>query len=333
MSDPLVHSPSPAPVLESYDLLRGGCGRYDLRNSSLFEITGEDRKAWVQGQCTNDLRRLTDGGSLSFCLCSPTGQIQAVADLWALGERYLVRTHRNAAPALQHRLDHMIIMEDVVGRNLTPEYRLVCVQGPYATARLKEHLELPHLDASTTQFAGVEVVCLRSNRTGLGGWDLLLPKDAESAWSQLMAEFPEIDERAFNVARLEAGIPRFGEDIDERVLPPELGSYFVSKHVSYSKGCYTGQEVLMRIHSRGHTNRTWMALVSDRPMRSGDIVTHRSREDAGKVTSAEFSPQFGYIAGAMIRQEAAFDGELVTVRTEAGPIEAEVREFPLIDLS
>lgn len=333
MSDPLVHDPITPETYDGYELLRGACGRYELRNSSLFELTGEDRKAWVQGQATNDLRPLTAGGSLSFCLCSPTGQIQAVADLWAIDERFLIRTHRQSAEALQHRFDNMIIMEDVVARDLTPAYRLVCVQGPYATARLKEHLELPHLDASVASFKGVEVVCLRSNRTGLGGWDLLLPLDADEAWAELEAAFPAVDERAFNIARLEAGIPRFGEDIDARVLPPELGSWFESKHVSYQKGCYTGQEVLMRLHSRGHTNRTWMALVSDGPMQAGNIVSHRDRPDSGTVSSADFSPQFGYIAGAMIRREAAYDSERVTVQTESGPIEAEVRNFPLLDLS
>lgn len=333
MSDRLVSDPISPETVEAYDRLRGGCGRYELKNSALYELTGEDRKAWLQGQVTNDVRNLQPGGSMSFCLCSPTGQIQAVADLWSVDERYLIRTHRMASPALQHRFDHMIIMEDVVARDLTPDYRLVCVQGPYATAELREHLHLPHLDASVVEFKGVEVICLRSNRTGLGGWDLLVPVEAQEAWQALESAFAPIDERAFTIARLEAGIPRFGEDIDDRVLPPELGSWFESKHVSYQKGCYTGQEVLMRIHSRGHTNRTWMALVADQPMRAGDRVSHRDREDAGTVTSAEFSPQFGFIAGAMIRREAAFDGELVTVQTADGAVEAEVREFPLLNLT
>lgn len=333
MSDPVVEDPISPDTLQAYDLLRGGCGRYELRNSSLFEVTGEDRKAWLQGQITNDMRGLQPGGSLAFCLCSPTGQIEAVGDLWAHGERYLIRTHRQSAPAFQNRFDNMIIMEDVVARDLTPNYRLVCLQGPYATSELREVLDVPHLDASVAEYQGVEVVCLRSNRTGLGGWDLLVPIEAESAWAALEAEFPAVDEAAYTIARLEAGIPRFGDDIDARVLPPELGEAFTARHVSYSKGCYTGQEVLMRLYSRGHTNRTWMALVADDPMTVGDRVAHASREDAGTVTSAAFSPQFGFIAGAMIRREAAFDGELVKVQTASGPIEAEVRNFPLLNLT
>lgn len=332
MSDCLGHDLLPPETQRGYDLLRTSCGRYELRNSSLFEVKGEDRKAWVQGQTTNDMRPITPGGSLAFCLCSATGQIQAVGDLWACDDRYLIRTHRAAASALQERFDNMIIMEDVSTRELTLEYRLVCIQGPYATGQLKKHLDLPHLDASVAMFQGVEVVCLRSNRTGFGGWDLLVPIDAESAWSALESAFPPVDEAAFAIARLEAGVPRFGEDIDGRVLPPELGPWFESRHVSYSKGCYTGQEVLMRIHSRGHTNRTWMALLADSPMAPGNVVSHQQRADGGHVTSAAFSPQFGFIAGAFLRREVA-DSETVVVHTASGLIEAEVRNFPLLDLS
>jgi hypothetical protein len=84
----------------------------------------------------------------------------------------------------------------------------------------------------------------------------------------------------------------------------------------------------MRIYSRGHTNKTWMGLIADEPIPIGATVSHRSRPDAGVVTSAEESPQFGFIAGAMLRNEAAFDGEIVKV----DGIEAEVRPMPFLRL-
>jgi folate-binding protein YgfZ len=121
--------------------------------------------------------------------------------------------------------------------------------------------------------------------------------------------------------------------MDEKTLPPEMGPAFEARNISYSKGCYTGQEVLMRIHSRGHTNKTWMALVSDEPIPIGASLAHGKRDDAGVVTSSGESPQFGYIAGAMLRNEAAFDGERVRVNGESRSFEAEVRPFPLLLLS
>ncbi len=330
MSESLVSDPLTESVLRSYDLLREGCGRYELANSCLLELTGEDRKAWLQGQITNDLRKTQVGDSIAFCVCSPTGQMLAACDLWALEDRFLIRSHKASLPALLERCTHMVVMEDVHHADLTPSYKLVSVQGPTATRELKELMELPTLDAGTLEYEGASVICLRSNRTGLGGWDLLLPTDAKKAIKKLEAAFAPIDEHAFNIARLEAGIPRYGVDMNERTLPPEMGSLFESRNVSYNKGCYTGQEVLMRIHSRGHTNKTWMALVSDQPMQAGDIVSHANRADAGVVTTGLDSPRYGYIAGAMIRNEAAFDGETVTVKGPDGDFDAEVRPFPLL---
>lgn len=330
MSDSLVFEAPSAETLASYDLLRGACGRYELANSCLIELTGEDRKAWLQGQVTNDLRTIQSGGSGAFCICTPTGQMIAACDMWSLSDRFLIRAHRQSEEAILKRVQQMVVMEDVQANDLTPNYKLISVQGPTATRELKEMMELPSLDAGITEVEGAQVICLRSNRTGLGGWDLLLPVTAKKVIKKLESDFTLIDERAFNAARLEVGIPRFGQDMDEKTLPPEMGPAFESRHISYTKGCYTGQEVLMRIHSRGHTNKTWMALVSDRPLIAGQTVSHGSRADAGVVTSGADSPQFGFIAGAMLRNEAAFDGEIVTVN---GEFEAEVRPFPLLLLS
>ena len=118
--------------------------------------------------------------------------------------------------------------------------------------------------------------------------------------------------------------------MNEKTFPPEMGKAFEERHVSYSKGCYMGQEVLMRIHSRGHTNKTWVGLASEKPLEVGASVGHRLRSDSGIVTSAVFSPDFGYIGAAMVRNEAAFEGEVVQVTTSQGIVEAEVRQMPIL---
>ena len=86
----------------------------------------------------------------------------------------------------------------------------------------------------------------------------------------------------------------------------------------------------MRIKSRGHTNRSWVGLVSDEPLEVGANVRHPKRSDAGEVTSAAFSPANGFIGAAMLRIEAALPGGTVTVETQNGPVEAEVREMPIL---
>lgn len=318
-------------VLDSYDVLRNECGLFPIDEFALIEMTGEDRKGWLQGQATNNLRSLDFGASSSFCLCEPTGQIISVCDIWSLKDRFLIVTPKSCLDGFLKRVQQMVVIEDVAVRVLD-DHQILSVQGPEATSRLSEFVQLPTLDANEAEFEGGVLALLRSNRAGQGGWDIALSNEFKSAIEKLKGASSSIDARAAEISRIEFGVPRFGQDITAKTLPPELGSHFESKHVSYNKGCYTGQEVLMRIHSRGHTNRTWMGLVADQPFEAGAEVAHSRRPDAGQVTSAVLSPGLGYIGAAMLRTEAAFDGELVTVQTERGPIEAEVRDMPIMRL-
>lgn len=317
-------------VVQSYDLLRDHCGLIESNDISLIELQGDDRKGWLQGQVTNDLRSLDTGASSAFCLCEATGHLLAVCDVWGLADRIFIATQKETAPAVLKRAETMVIMEDVVATDVTDRYRRLSFQGPAASRELGALLALPTLDAGEGEIAGVKVFCLRCNRTGMGGWDVLVPIGEAKAIKALTKGFDVIDPEAADIARLEAGRPVFGRDMNGKTLPPELGPAFEARHISYSKGCYMGQEVLMRIKSRGHTNRTWVALLSEEPLTVGAAVSHPRREDAGVVTSAAWSPDYGYIGSAMLRNEAASDREMVRVAVEGGTVEAEVRQMPIL---
>jgi folate-binding protein YgfZ len=329
MSDP-VADPLASEVLESFDRLRGDCGLLAAVDVSIIEFRGEDRKGWLQGQATNDLKQLDMGASSAFCLCTPTGQTLAICDIWGLRDRFLLTCATSAAAAVMQRVEQMVIMESVEASDVTNEFEILSIQGPNATRALQDLVILPTLDAADSRVGDMEVVALRSNRTGLGGWDILVPKSDQKTAKSLRKAFPTILPEAYEIARLEAGIPVAGVDWDAKTMPPELGPAFETRHVSYKKGCYTGQEVLMRIHSRGHTNRTWVALVADKAMTSNAPVSHVRRKDAGIVTSACYSPDYGYIAGAMLRNEVVLERDTVTVETPAGPVQAEIRHMPVL---
>jgi folate-binding protein YgfZ len=329
MSDTIAEPLAPE-ILESFDRLRGDCGLFEPADISIIEIAGEDRKGWLQGQATNDLKQLDIGASSAFCICSPTGQIQAICDIWGLKDRFILTCSKSAVGAFLTRVDQMVVLEDVQAKDVTAEYTLLSIQGPNASRALQDLVILPTLDAADSRSGDKEVITLRSNRTGLGGWDLLVPAADKKTAKTIRKGFEVVLPEALEIARLEAGIPLAGQDWNERTLPPELGPAFEARHVSYKKGCYTGQEVLMRIHSRGHTNRTWVALMSERPMAAGNTVSHARRKDAGILTSACYSPDYGYIAGAMLRNEAVMERDFVTVETETGSISAEVRHMPVL---
>ncbi len=260
---------------------------------ALIRLTGEDRLEWLQGQATNDVSTLT-GDQVSFCLCTPTGQMEAVVDAWALDDSILLSTDLACAEAVMKRIEHMVIMEDVEGEDLTGSLRLTRLLGTGSPSEVEATYIL-----QSGHFIDV--------------------------WSTFPLDYPGVDD-AFDSWRLERGIPRWGIDMGHRTLPPELGPAFEKRHVSYTKGCYTGQEILQRIHSRGHTNWTWVALVGNDPLNSGATVSHPDRENAGTITSTALSPTWGCIGAARVRNEIALEGAQVVV--EGRP--ATVRTMPLV---
>jgi len=315
-----------APDVEGgYLLLREACGVFPVVDFSVFEMRGEDRKAWLQGQATNDLRQLRLGGSLSFCICAPTGQLLAICTAFSLDDRYLIVTPKACAPAVAERVEAMVIMEDVTCADVTDGFEWCSLQGPGASAVLGGICEMPTLDAGAVDGGFL----FRYNRTGLGGWDVLTPKGSALRATLLKSAQP-VSAESVEIARLEAGIPLFGKDVNERTLPPEIGPDFVARHISYTKGCYTGQEVLMRIHSRGHTNKTWVGLLLDEMAQPGDKVSEAERAEAGVVTSVARSPKFGPIAAAMVRNEAVAEGTEITVHGKHGSCGGEVVTMPIL---
>lgn len=294
-----------------YQELSTGCALCDLgrQNPALVEFAGEDHLDWLQGQVSNDLRRLQVGESIEFCMLKPTGQILAPCRLWKFERRSLLETPLACVHTVLERAETMVIMEDVVARDLTQSHRLLSFQGPQTAGMIAGTLR-------------PEWLALNSDHTGFGGLDV---------WVPVGQEFTVLDRFEWKAcgaiveaARLEAGLPNYGVDMNDRTLPPEMGPAFERRNVSYSKGCYVGQEVLARIHSRGHTNKTWMALQLETEVVPGSVL----REDVGRVTSVAWSPQFGWVAGANLKNEFAVPGALIQVEGPEGPVAAEVRHFP-----
>lgn len=227
----------------------------------MFRLTGQDAGEWLQGQTTQDLRRIEDGLSVVGCLCRPTGQLEDIVRIRQEGESWLVLAER--PDLFLKRVNDFVIMEDVTAERLSG--MVISIQGPEVEA------------------VGVWI---ESDRTGIGGFDAVV--DAVPARAEVSPE-------GWNLATLAAGEPLLGIDCDDRTLPPELGEAFEKKAISYAKGCYAGQEVLMRIHSRGHTNKTLVGLRSKERL---EASVHRSA----------FHPEIGWLASATLRNEVLANG-------------------------
>ncbi len=181
-----------------------------------------------------------------------------------------------------------------------------------------------------------EIYLVNHPRLGTsGGFDLFVPNNSLGAVAdKLIAAAKQTGGRAcgwqaFETARIEAGIPRFGADMDETNIPLECG--IESRAVTYTKGCYIGQEVINRIHSVGHVNRELRGLrLADElnaPPQRGDKLFHAGKE-VGHVTSAVKSPVFGNIALGYVHREANQIGAVLSLRKAAGEVPAEIVALP-----
>lgn len=276
-----------------YRALRGTIAKVRLPDMAYVLLAGDDVVTWLQGQTTNDVADLSPDNPVDFCLIEPTGQLRAICRAWQVPEGVVIGTQ--SPELIEQRVDQFVIMEDVEASRVSEQ--AVCLQGPQAEA-VEGRWALP------------------SDRTGSGGWEVIGPASTPDA--------PELSEEGYELATLEAGIPLFGIDTSPKTLPPELGKAFVSSYVSYQKGCYVGQEVLMRIYSRGHTNKTWVGLKLSRATEE-TAVEHEGKV-VGKIHRTAESPEFGKIASATLRNIAAEPGTIVTV----GDVKATVVEMPFL---
>lgn len=287
----------------TYESVRELAGWIDLSHWGLARVIGADRLRFLQGQTTNDLNTLQPGQGTYAAFCTPTGHLLSDASILNTGEDLLMLLPEPTFGDILTRLHSLIIMDEVEIIPLQEALGVLSVQGIHAEGALEEvGIELApeqELEHGIAFWEGVEMRVVRCDRTGLGGYDLHVPYEKmESLKISLVGSgVLEISPNLWDVLRYEVGIPLYGIDMDEKVLAPEMGKEFERKYISYSKGCYTGQEIIMRIHSRGHTNRTWVPLILEGdllPVR-GDAVEAPGRPDAGWITGAVHSPQWGSI--------------------------------------
>jgi folate-binding protein YgfZ len=287
--------------------MSSSCAFADLPLACIL-IKGGDVLSWLQGQLTQDVATMSPGETRQACLCSPTGQIQSVLSVSVLDRSVAVTLPESTATTFFQRFESTVFMEDVQISAAPAGWRPHCVIGPDSLGFLQ----------------------------GAEGWEIVHPFgfgiEGVVVWceaEEMTFDLPLVSSAALDAFLLERGVPQFGKDIQEKTLPPELGERFLAWTASYSKGCYTGQEVLMRIHARGHTNKIWVALSSGEPLKAGSTVSSDNRANAGVVTSTAFSPVIGQIAGAMLQVDSAITGSTVRVRTEGKEVPAEVKALPL----
>lgn len=323
-----------------YRAVRRAAGLVDRSHTDVLEATGRDRVAFLQGMLTNDLKVLAPGRGCRAAFLDARGRVQALLTVLVLEERLLLLLAAGFGQRTLQGLDRFLISEKVSLRDAGAETARFMVAGPRAAALIERLTGTPPLAAPWAhEERQVEEIPVRvvtgGGETGEAeAWLIPARREAERVWrSALRAGAPDglrpVGAEALDVLRVEAGVPWDGHDVDEGVLLPEIPS---EPYVSYTKGCYVGQEVVARIKYRGHVNRslTGLAFEGDRVPAPGAPV-HVGDRDVGRVTSAVFS--FGLrrpIALAYVRREHLAPGTAVVVHDNGRTLPACVTSLPFV---
>ncbi|MEO7271389.1 MAG: glycine cleavage system protein T, partial [Vicinamibacterales bacterium] len=242
---------------EQYRALHEGAGLVSRADRGLIRLAGADRLGFLQGVLTNDVATLQPGQGRYAALLTANGRMIADLRVVELGDSTLLDVGASQAASLRDRFDLSIFTEDVRVTDESTGFRQVGVHGPHAARVLANALQVPDqadalaglaVDANQRLAA---VIAIRSADFGVGGFDLLVPAEAVDALTSALREAGAVivEPDVAEVARIEAGQPQFGVDMDEDTIPLEAG--LESRAISLTKGCYVGQEIIIRMLHRG----------------------------------------------------------------------------------
>ena len=324
--------------------LRAGAGVIDLSFRSRICLTGADRARFLHGQVTNDVKKLRAGEGCYAAVTTAKGKMESDLNIFALADELLLDFEPGLTEKISARLEKFIVADDVQIVDVAPHYGLLSVQGPKAEDVVRSLNLFPEIPAKLLASMKIsdatlgEIYLANNPRLGTSGFDLFVPDNSLGAVAdKLIAAAKQIGGRAtgwtaLEAARIEAGIPRFGADMDETNIPLECG--IESRAITYTKGCYIGQEVINRIHSIGHVNRELRGLrladdLKVLPAR-GDKLFFNGKE-VGHVTSVVKSPSLNAnVALGYVRREANQIGNELTLRTAVGESLAKIVELPFV---
>jgi folate-binding protein YgfZ len=331
-------------VRAEHQALCESAGILDFSIRGRLCIAGGDRVRFLHGQVTNDVKSLRVGEGCCAALVTAKGKMQSDLNIYCLPEELLLDFEPGLTAIVSERLQKYVIADDVQIIDVAPNYGLLSVQGPKAEAIIRAAGigdDLParpfgFVRKPETDFGELHV--MNQPRLGTSGFDLLAAADqVEALRKKLIGAAKsgggrECGAEAFEIARIEAGIPRFGADMDETINPLEAG--LETRAISFSKGCYIGQEVISRIRTYSEVAKALRGLRLADDLKSlpkkGDKLFHDGKE-AGFITSATVSPRLkANIALGYVKREMNQLGTELMLRTAEGETRARIVELPFV---
>lgn len=312
-----------APDAAEYAAATQGAGLIDQSERGKLALSGPDAVAFLDSLLSQDIAAIAVGGGADATLLTHKGRMLAELRVLRTEDELLLDTERIGLQALFDALMQFRVGYGAELHKRTLERALLSVVGPGAAGLLQQ----PPPDGEFAHVAGVVDGCaVRVIRTR-SGVDVLCDS-AEVARVRAALEAAgavPISRATLECLRIEAGVPRFGVEIDETTMPQEAGIH--ERAVSYKKGCYVGQETVARLYWKGKPNRLLRGLRLSEPIAAGTVVWQNER-DVGALASATASPRLGRIGLALLRHEAE-PGDILSVEGSAAT--ATVVELPFGD--
>lgn len=317
--------------LGEYTALRRTAALLDLSSRGRLCLLGADRRSFLNGQVTNDVAGLSEGDGCYAALVNAKGRIQSDLNAYCLRDEILLDLEPGYGSHVSARLNQYIIADDVQVVDVATQYGLLDLEGPQAANALLTIFPADVLPTTPYRIVhhhdpecgDLYITC--HLRTGLPGFDCLVPNAALTTfWARLENAVHQVGGQAcgwqaIEWLRIESGIPRFGQDMDETNLAPETG--IADRAINYRKGCYIGQEVIARIRTYGQVTRALRGLQFDEELTilpaRGDKLLSADRE-VGYLTSVIRSPALQHHIGlGYVRRECNQPGTRLTLHSTA----------------
>ena len=300
-------------MMVEYEAVRGdGAGLIDLSASrGRIRVSGSEAIMFLNGLITNDIKNATENSWLPAVFPTVQGRLIGAVRILRDEQGFLIDTESPAHEAILKTISRFTMAGDFRVSDVTSESALLTVQGKRASEIIRAASELRMIPAT---------------HTGEHGFDLLLGANDRFAVTEklIAAGAKPVSSDVFEMLRIEAGIPRHGQDMDETNIVLEAN---LDDAISYTKGCYVGQEIIIRIKHRGHVAKRLTGLRLLEPVDAGETVSSEDGKEIGRVTSVTYSPELvSPIALGYVRYEYLAPGTAVNI----DDVSATVVELPFV---
>ena len=294
--------------LKNYNLIRNkNAAGFYRQKRGLIEVSGKEAVQFLNGLITNDAAKLADGAQMSAAFPNVQGRLLAFTRVLRTGDKFLFETAEATREKVFQNLFRFTFAGDFFVEDLSENYEYFEVQSAECKVQSSDSIIF---DSKLSR-------------------DFFVPKDsAEEFLKELKTQNAvEISDALYEVLRIENGVPLYGADIDETNVVLESG---LDEAVNFNKGCYIGQEIIARIHFRGHVAKKLAGLIfedENADVNRGDEIKSAEDKNAGKITSVTFSPKLGkIIALALVRYDFLAEETALKI----GDLTAKVKNLPFI---